>query len=185
MALLLCRNNPLYKSKLSLVVVSTNSSNDSNPCVLIIEVDSNPYLCRTLPNVWVMNCDLAAHLSCSAQLISTILQPCPAKIRRNVSHLVISFLTLTFSKTKGRPVQSPFPLTGPNIGCVHNMSNSSGKSWRNRFRGNSLTERTSTNSGLPCNAGKGMHLSTALVERIEVHSTTTSGCSLQISCKSL
>ena len=158
------------------------------PPLVLMELDSNPNLSKILPIVWVMNWDSAAYLSWSAQLISTILHPSLAKTSKNLPHLEIlisSFPILTLSYMKGRPAHPFLPLSGPNIGCVQRISNSSGKISRNRLLGNSFTDKTSTNSVLRRSLWNGIDSSTDFVERIEVHSITTSGCSSQRSCGSL
>ncbi|CBI36399.3 unnamed protein product, partial [Vitis vinifera] len=84
-------------------------------------------------------------------LISTILHPSLAKTSNNLPHLEIlgsSFPILTLSHIKVRPTHPFLPLSGPNIGCVQRISNSSGKISRNKLLGNSFTDKTSTNSVL-------------------------------------
>ena len=64
-------------------------------------------------------------MSCNSHVISSILHPWLDHHVTNSSHL-LAFLNLTLSYTNGNPDQPCFPLSGPNIGCVHNTSHSSG-----------------------------------------------------------
>lgn len=57
--------------------------------------------------------------------------------------------------------------------------------WRKSCLENSLTERTSTKSVLRLSLCIGSDVSTASVDRMDVHSRTTSGCSSQKSFASL
>ncbi|CAI0421965.1 unnamed protein product [Linum tenue] len=66
---------------------------------------------------------------------------------KNFSHLLILsslFPIRTLSYTNGNPAQECFPLSGPNIGCVHRTSNSTGKYFSIMVLANSFTESTST-----------------------------------------
>mmetsp|Transcript_1815 Transcript_1815/g.6108 ORF Transcript_1815/g.6108 Transcript_1815/m.6108 type:complete len:314 (-) Transcript_1815:5-946(-) len=136
-----------------------------------------------LPTVWVMNCVDAACLSCSSHVIGIIRHPSCSNIRKKLWHLSLftgfSALTLTLSNIMGSPSHDALPLSGPNIGWVHRMSNSSG-TWRSiSFFGNSLTDRTSTNRVFLLSLKKGKLVTTCSVESMLVQSTTTSGCSSQ------
>ena len=52
----------------------------------------------------------------------------------------VSLATLTVSYTNGKPSHDPLPLSGPNMGCVHNRSKCPGRSWRKRYLGKTWEE---------------------------------------------
>mmetsp|Transcript_100550 Transcript_100550/g.300026 ORF Transcript_100550/g.300026 Transcript_100550/m.300026 type:complete len:229 (+) Transcript_100550:270-956(+) len=90
-------------------------------------VDCTPSFASVRPVKWVTNWLPAAHSSCSSHVMSIMRQPCSVHHFRWSSQRRASRIR-TRSKTNGRPLHPCFPLSGPNIGCVHRMSQDSGSS---------------------------------------------------------
>ena len=84
--------------------------------------------------------------------------------------------THTCSKTSGSPAHELLPLSGPNIGWRHRMSETSGSALSITSLAYCFTESTSTTSAERSSAG-GSEASTFSKERIETEITTTSSSS--------
>ncbi|PVH47262.1 hypothetical protein PAHAL_4G019500 [Panicum hallii] len=150
-------------------------------------VDRSSSMASILPTVCVRNCVPAACASCSAQGISTMRHPSRANTSRKASaraRRAGQSPTRTLSNTKGRPAQPSRADSGPNMGCVQMMSNSSGSAPRRRFLGNSLTESTSAKRVSRRRRCTGSERTTASAERMEVARSSTSGWHSQRSCGS-
>lgn len=154
-ALLLYKNSPQYKSKLSpakiqrrlvpLGILSTPTCISPTP--------SPPHRMRHE----LRPCRMPVR---SSRDVSTILQPSRAKMSKNFSHLLIlnplSPILPIHTQTEDQPTNAHRSAVQPNE-CGQIMSNSThqAKSFNNKSLGNSLTERTSTKRVVPATSETG------------------------------